>query len=682
MVGQPFEYDVFLSHNSLDKAEVTAVAERLREEFGLRCFLDSWNLVPGGDWQAGLQAGLQRSETAAVFFGRQGEGPWHGLEIRALLDRAARQRNEFRLIPVLLPGGDPNAVGLLLRQFSWVDLRTGLDDAEQFGLLVAGIKGVAPAQAAPPASSLSGEPYRGLERFEGEQADLFFGRDDDIRRLCRAVEAMPFTAVLGASGSGKSSLVRAGLRTRLAKVEHPKLAHAATITVLPGGEPLRALADQVAAAALPDSRRDERPARADGTKIVTVGVDDTARVWEAPNYFLLAGYLTALAVSDDGHYAAVGLRNGPDTEEIALWDLNSRREVQRFPVCRGRRVVDSSRVAFSTVGPRLLVCQEKGVALIDPATGRRVGELPGKGRFVAKLVIVSPDGTRAILCGVDWAQLWALDVQAEVTGPIAFPGVDPKLSSSDDSVVGAFSPSSKRCAIGSPAGDVQLWDAEAGKHLAPALQGKGAYELAFSDDGRLLAINEGGQVAVWDVPTEALLYRIKHTGARAMLARSGEGVLAILTDDELFMGQLSSGSPLRLPYQLDEEQRYPTTLTSSTDRRLLFLGIDFLDANTLLPVGPRPTRGRLGIVAYAKAPGLALVAPGRGEPRRIVHVRTTPPTVVDEFERVKLWVELQTGQSIDEGGLQQRLSFEEWLEKRKLLEERGGTPVVTHPAGS
>jgi WD40 repeat protein len=261
MVGQRFEYDVFLSHNSSDKPDITAVAERL-EKFGLKCFLDAWNLVPGGNWQAELEVALKQSETAAVFYGGQGEGPWHGLEIRALIDRAARERNEFRLIPVLLPGGDPTEVGLLLRQFSWVDLRAGLDDAEQFALLVAGIKGVAPAQAAPVAS-ISVDPYRGLERFEREQAEFFFGRDDDIRRLCRAVEEMPFTAVVGASGSGKSSLIRAGLKTRLAKLEHPRLADAATIMVLPGSEPLRALADQVAAAALPDARRDERPGRAD-----------------------------------------------------------------------------------------------------------------------------------------------------------------------------------------------------------------------------------------------------------------------------------------------------------------------------------------------------------------------------------------------------------------------------------
>jgi hypothetical protein len=45
MSDQP-TYDVFLSHNSADKAAVEILARRLREEAGLNPFLDMWNLVP------------------------------------------------------------------------------------------------------------------------------------------------------------------------------------------------------------------------------------------------------------------------------------------------------------------------------------------------------------------------------------------------------------------------------------------------------------------------------------------------------------------------------------------------------------------------------------------------------------------------------------------------------------
>ena len=58
-------------------------------------------------------------------------------------------------------------------------------------------------------------PYRGLEAFGEEDAPYFFGRDADIAQLVDAVAGRPLVAVAGPSGSGKSSLVRAGLVPRL-----------------------------------------------------------------------------------------------------------------------------------------------------------------------------------------------------------------------------------------------------------------------------------------------------------------------------------------------------------------------------------------------------------------------------------------------------------------------------------
>src|SRR5262245_4423143 len=57
-------------------------------------------------------------------------------------------------------------------------------------------------------------PYIGLSRFEERHHQLFFGRDELLASLLEAVLANPFTLIAGASGSGKSSLVRAGLLPR------------------------------------------------------------------------------------------------------------------------------------------------------------------------------------------------------------------------------------------------------------------------------------------------------------------------------------------------------------------------------------------------------------------------------------------------------------------------------------
>ncbi len=65
----------------------------------------------------------------------------------------------------------------------------------------------------PPAPDLTAEnnPYRGLNPYEEQHSDLFFGRDALVEELAEVVTGQPLTVVLGASGTGKSSLVKAGL---------------------------------------------------------------------------------------------------------------------------------------------------------------------------------------------------------------------------------------------------------------------------------------------------------------------------------------------------------------------------------------------------------------------------------------------------------------------------------------
>jgi WD40 repeat protein len=63
---------------------------------------------------------------------------------------------------------------------------------------------------APPLDE-SKNPYRGLESFEEKDSSLFFGRKALIEKLQNFIINQPLTVVLGASGSGKSSLVKAGL---------------------------------------------------------------------------------------------------------------------------------------------------------------------------------------------------------------------------------------------------------------------------------------------------------------------------------------------------------------------------------------------------------------------------------------------------------------------------------------
>jgi hypothetical protein len=187
-------YDVFLSHNSADKAAVEVVALRLRDEAGVRPFLDKWALVPGESWIPGLERAIEGSGVVAVFFGPEGVGRWHEEEKQLAL------LCEKRVIPVLLPGARRNDVVGFMRLRTWVDLEQ--DDG--FARLVAGIKGQAPEllldldverlreavrRGLPPKVASTRLPHN---------ATKLFGRETELERL---------DALWAASGAGKTNVV-------------------------------------------------------------------------------------------------------------------------------------------------------------------------------------------------------------------------------------------------------------------------------------------------------------------------------------------------------------------------------------------------------------------------------------------------------------------------------------------
>ncbi|MDX2937907.1 hypothetical protein [Streptomyces ipomoeae] len=82
-------------------------------------------------------------------------------------------------------------------------------------------------------------PYRGLARFEPDDRELFFGRNRLVAELSELVYGHRFAVVFGASGSGKSSLLRAGLIPRL-REEIAGLGQSAVLRVFtPGASPAR-----------------------------------------------------------------------------------------------------------------------------------------------------------------------------------------------------------------------------------------------------------------------------------------------------------------------------------------------------------------------------------------------------------------------------------------------------------
>ena len=87
-------------------------------------------------------------------------------------------------------------------------------------------------------------PYPGLRPFRADEEHLFFGRDDQVDAMIDKLAQTRLLAVVGTSGSGKSSLVNCGLIPGLYRGQLDRAGSAWRVAVLrPGHQPLRALAE-------------------------------------------------------------------------------------------------------------------------------------------------------------------------------------------------------------------------------------------------------------------------------------------------------------------------------------------------------------------------------------------------------------------------------------------------------
>jgi DNA-binding SARP family transcriptional activator/WD40 repeat protein len=129
-------------------------------------------------------------------------------------------------------------------------------------------------------------PWRGLSSYDVEDRAWFAGRERLVAELLARLAADRLVVVVGASGSGKSSLVRAGMLGALDAGALPGSSHWTTLLMRPGSAPMRELASVAFGAAHASSslgdlllRMAEEGEESDGEHRTVLVVDQLEEVW-------------------------------------------------------------------------------------------------------------------------------------------------------------------------------------------------------------------------------------------------------------------------------------------------------------------------------------------------------------------------------------------------------------------
>ena len=298
---------------------------------------------------------------------------------------------------------------------------------------------------------------------------------------------------------------------------------------------------------------------ADGTRLVTAGIDGTVRVWDTATgqaQFILMGHdgqvLAAEFAPDGQRLATCGWDN-----TIRIWDLtpgaNAGKEIVHIE--RDNSVVG---VAFSPDGERLATGTLDGaIELWDALDGGLLLSLKGNPGGGGLLVFTS-DGEHLFSQANDsQTRLWDLSPDHELLtllAPVAIPRFSPdgaivaagtgdgrallwdsqtgellhSLTGNADLTFLAFSPDGIRLATTSWDGTGKLWDAHSGAELVELPNnGDTLWFPAFSPDGRRLAAGTGsGAIKIWDAATGQEMLTLRgHTEAAYGVAFSPDGRL-------------------------------------------------------------------------------------------------------------------------------------------------------------
>ena len=265
------------------------------------------------------------------------------------------------------------------------------------------------------------------------------------------------------------------------------------------------------------------------------------------------GYVNSVAFSPNGKIIASG--DGYPGNTVRLWDAATGRLLKTME----HYSVNS--VAFSPNGKIIASASDSGridppVRLWDARTGTLLNELTGA-KLGIKSVTFSPDGKTIAGTGVETC-FW--DVQT---------GTRLDLQPKGGGNAIAYSPDGKIIAIGSY-GAVYFWDAQTREQITKQEHFSQVRSIAYSPDGNSLASAEGTKVFLWDTQTRTLQNTLQHFNWVDSVAYSPNGnTVASVRGTQVWLWDARTGTLL---HKLTGHPDGARCVTYSPDGNLLAVG--------------------------------------------------------------------------------------------------------------
>ncbi|MCU0511860.1 MAG: TIR domain-containing protein [Anaerolineae bacterium] len=224
-----------------------AFAERLARDLGdagLEVWIDLRQIQAGELWEKEIYRGLERAEfLVACLSRRMLQSEWCQREL--LATRSAGKPIYPVMVEECFAELQAHAALSWLTDVQFIRFEGRYEKAlpELLEALPGGRK-LGAFDVYDPAKLVN--PFKGLEAFQQRDAAYFFGREDLTQRALQRLRRTRFLAVVGASGSGKSSLVRAGIIPQLRAGAIPGADQFPVVIFTPGSAPLEALAQRIA----------------------------------------------------------------------------------------------------------------------------------------------------------------------------------------------------------------------------------------------------------------------------------------------------------------------------------------------------------------------------------------------------------------------------------------------------